>query len=116
MILPKPSQNGYLRRIVAKQRRNSGTFGGILYFAVFLCATGYFVFAAIQGDYGHLRRIQIEAEEAQLTAQLAELRSEKARIENKTHRLSDQYLDLDLLDEQARKRLGLARIDDVIIR
>ncbi len=97
-------------------RKNSGAFGGILYFAVFLCLTGYFVFAAVQGDYGHLRRIQIEAEESDLTVQLAALRLERSLIENKTHRLSDQFLDLDLLDEQARKRLGLARIDDVIIR
>jgi cell division protein FtsB len=101
---------------VNNPRKNSGAFGGILYFAVFLCLTGYFVFAAVQGDYGHLRRIQIEAEETELLAQLSDLRSERARIENKTRRLSDQYLDLDLLDEQARKRLGLARIDEVIIR
>ncbi len=97
-------------------RKNTGAFGGILYFAVFLCLTGYFVFAAVQGDYGHLRRIQIEAEEADLMARLDDLQMERKLIENKTHRLSDQYLDLDLLDEQARKRLGLARIDEVIIR
>jgi cell division protein FtsB len=101
---------------VTNPRKNSGAFGGILYFAVFLCMTGYFVFAAVQGDYGHLRRVQIESEADELTRQLAELKLERSRIENKTHRLSDQFLDLDLLDEQARRRLGLARIDDVIVR
>jgi cell division protein FtsB len=101
---------------MTKVRKNSGAFGGILYFAFFLCLAGYFVFAAVQGDFGHLRRIQIEAEQAELTAQLAVLTAEREAIENKTRRLSDQFLDLDLLDEQARKVLGLARGDDVIIR
>ena len=87
-----------------------------MYFTVFLCLAGYFVFAAVQGDYGHLRRIQIESEESDLIAQLAELKAEHAVIANKTRRLSDQYLDLDLLDEQARQVLGMARVDDIIIQ
>ena len=36
-------------------------------------------------------------------------------MENKTLRLSDNFLDLDLLDERARKVLGLARPDEIII-
>ncbi len=36
-------------------------------------------------------------------------------MENLTLRLSDSYLDLDLLDEQARDLLGYARSDEVII-
>ena len=36
-------------------------------------------------------------------------------MENKTRRLSDEYLDLDLLDEQARNVLGLIRPDEVIV-
>lgn len=87
-----------------------------LFFAVVVALTGYFVFAAIQGDYGHLRRIQVEAEERRLAEQLRTLQTQRAEIENKTHRLSDEYLDLDLLDERARKVLGMARVDDVIIR
>jgi cell division protein FtsB len=37
-------------------------------------------------------------------------------IANKTLRLSAGSLDLDLLDEQARKVLGLGRPDELIIR
>ena len=36
-------------------------------------------------------------------------------MENKTRRLSDNFLDLDLLDERARKVLGMARADEIII-
>jgi cell division protein FtsB len=38
------------------------------------------------------------------------------RMENLTHRLSDSYLDLDLLDQQARDVLGMIRADEIVIR
>ena len=41
---------------------------------------------------------------------------EVAQMENLTHRLSDSYLDLDLLDQQARDVLGLIRADEIVIR
>ncbi len=76
----------------------------------------YFTFAALQGDFGLFRLIEIESEEQRLMIELVDLKSEHAAIANKTHRLSNQYLDLDLLDEQSRKVLGLARGDEIIIR
>jgi cell division protein FtsB len=36
-------------------------------------------------------------------------------LENKTLRLSESYLDLDLLDEQARNILGFIRPDEIVI-
>ena len=77
---------------------------------------GYFTFAAVQGDYGLFRRAEIEAQSADLQRQLDTLESEVARMENLTRRLSDEYLDLDLLDEQARDVLGLIRADELVIR
>ena len=77
---------------------------------------GYFSFAAIQGDYGVLRRMQIEAEAADLAAERDRLAAEVARMENLTRRLSDDFLDLDLLDQQARDVLGLVRTDEIIVR
>lgn len=76
----------------------------------------YFAFASIQGDFGLLRRIQIDAEARELTAQLAELEAEVAVYRNLTHRLSDDYLDLDLLDERARDILGYVRTDEIVVR
>ena len=49
-------------------------------------------------------------------SELAALQAERAAIANKTERLSTEHLDLDLLDEQARKVLGLGRPDEIIIR
>jgi cell division protein FtsB len=36
-------------------------------------------------------------------------------MENMTQRMSDEYLDLDLLDEQARRVLGMVRSDEIVI-
>ncbi len=48
--------------------------------------------------------------------ELAALSAEVARMENLTHRFSDAYLDLDLLDQQARDVLGMIRSDEIVIR
>lgn len=86
--------------------------------AVFLAASiligMYFTFSAVQGDYGVFQRIQINAEAEVLADELDVLRSKVAALENKTRRLSDQYLDLDLLDQQARDILGLVRPDEIV--
>ena len=76
----------------------------------------YFTFAAVQGDYGLFRRVQIDAEARDLRAQLAEISTQVKIAENKARRLSDDYLDLDLLDQQAREVLGLIRGDEIVIR
>lgn len=75
----------------------------------------YFTFAAVQGDYGLFRRIQIEAERDVYQAELDALRVETAEMTLLTHRLSDDYLDLDLLDQQARQRLGYMRPDEIVL-
>jgi cell division protein FtsB len=76
----------------------------------------YFAFAAVQGPSGILRRIQIEAETLELAAERDRLKAEVQDMQNLTRRMSDEYLDLDLLDEQAREILGLIRADEVILR
>ncbi|MEO0343581.1 MAG: septum formation initiator family protein [Pseudomonadota bacterium] len=75
----------------------------------------YFVFAAVQGDFGHLRRVEVQTEAAQLALELQSLDVEYADLQNRTRRLSDDFLDLDLLDEQARKILGFIRPDEIVI-
>jgi cell division protein FtsB len=75
----------------------------------------YFAFASVQGDYGLFRRLQIEAEAEELRVERDRLRQQAAMLANRTRRMSDDYLDLDLLDEQARSVLGLVRPDEVVI-
>ena len=92
------------------------SMGGLIYVLGAVLLGLYFTFAAVQGDYGVFRRAEVMAEKRALEAELATLSQEVARMENLTHRLSDSYLDLDLLDEQARDVLGLIRADELVIR
>lgn len=98
------------------KRRNSPTYGAVIYFTVVFVLGTYFTFASVQGDYGLFRRVQIDAEATQLVVERDQLQLEVAMMRNKTHRLSDDYLDLDLLDEQVRDVLGMIRSDEIVIR
>jgi cell division protein FtsB len=76
----------------------------------------YFTFAAVQGDYGVFKRSEVDAEADALRNELAQAQARVDILENLTRRLSDTYLDLDLLDQQARDVLGLVRADEIVIR
>ncbi|MBT8414442.1 MAG: septum formation initiator family protein [Boseongicola sp.] len=75
----------------------------------------YFTFASVQGDFGLFKRVQIDAEAATLALEKERLALEVASLENKTRRMSDDFLDLDLLDQQARDILGLIRSDEIAL-
>ncbi|GGG76088.1 septum formation initiator precursor [Salipiger pallidus] len=96
--------------------RRKPAVGILVYATVTFGLSAYFVFAAVQGDFGLFRRAEIEVEGNRLTAELAQLESEVERMENLTLRLSDDYLDLDLLDQQARDVIGLMRSDEIVVR
>ena len=89
--------------------------GTIAIFATLFSLGLYFMFASVQGDFGLFRRIEVRAEASALAAERDRLNAEVAMLENKTRRLSDEYLDLDLLDEQARAVLGLIRSDEIAL-
>lgn len=90
--------------------------GGMFYYVLAFTLGGYFMFAAVQGDYGIFRRVQISAEAQELLSERDKLTTELAQVKNLTHRLSDSYLDMDLLDQQARDVLGYVRADEIVIR
>lgn len=90
--------------------------GGILYLMLAFTLGAYFTFAAVQGDYGVFRQVQIRAEAETLRVERDRLYEELAKISNLTARLSDRYLDVDLLDERVRDVLGYVRADEIVIR
>lgn len=86
-----------------------------IFFTAITALGMYFAFAAVQGPSGILRRIQIESETVDLLVNYDQLRFEVDRMQNLTHRLSDEYLDMDLLDERAREILGVVRADEIVL-
>lgn len=97
-------------------QRKRPRFGPVMYYALAGSFGLYLTFAAVQGEYGLFNRIQIEADAAALRAERDRLAAELAEIENRTRRLSDAFLDLDLLDQQVRDVLGYVRADEVVLR
>jgi cell division protein FtsB len=87
--------------------------------AVPLACTALFFHISVntlQGDYGRFAELDAEFENQQLHADLTALQDEIDRTQNLTRRLSDDFLDLDLLDQQARAVLGLIRSDEIVLR
>jgi len=97
-------------------KRDGGRLGITIAMLALIGVGGYFLFAAIQGEYGVFRRIEVEARIATLAAERDGLAAEVAALRARTRALSADSLDLDLLDEQARRVLGFARADEVVIR
>ncbi|WP_040604165.1 FtsB family cell division protein [Sagittula stellata] len=96
-------------------RRSRPSLGVPVFFAVTLSLSAYFTFAAVQGDFGLFRRAEIVVEGQKLEQELAAVQAEVLQMENLTRRLSDDFLDLDLLDQQARDVLGLVRSDEIVV-
>ena len=66
--------------------------GGLIYLALSFTLGAYFTFAAVQGDYGVFRRVEITAEAEALAAERDKLALELAEMSNLSRRLSDGYL------------------------
>ena len=90
--------------------------GSIFYFVLAATLGVYFIFAAVQGDYGVFRRAQISGEAENLRMERDALLLDLSGLKNLTHRMSDSFLDVDLLDEQVRDVLGYVRADEIVIR
>jgi cell division protein FtsB len=76
---------------------------------------GYFAFQGYHGDYGLLARRAFEQEIANLTVERDALRSERTHWEQRVSLLRADRLDPDLLDELARRELGFAQPNDLVM-
>ena len=83
--------------------------------AVCLILCFYFIIASFKGEFGVSSKYQLLAKEKAWTKELKFLYEKNKVIKNKIRRLSDTALDLELLDQQARKILGLIGEDELIV-
>ncbi|WP_347415269.1 septum formation initiator family protein [Paracoccus sp. (in: a-proteobacteria)] len=95
---------------------NRLNLGSILFFAVMTMLAFYFLYAIVQGPFGVLTRLQVQAEMQDAQVERERLQVKVDRLRNLTKRLSNDYLDLDLLDERARNVLGFIRADEVLLK
>ena len=88
----------------------------ICVFTISLSLGIYFTFAAVQGDFGILRRAEINHDLQKLQVEIGSINVVIADLKFLSRRLSDHYLDLELLDQQARDVLGYVRTDELVIQ
>ena len=89
--------------------RNSG----ILMF--FVALFFYFAFFTINGERGLRRYLHLRQEIEYAEQVAAKYSQEKALLEEKIKLMSSSSLDLDMLDERARKVLNLVKKDEFVI-
>ncbi len=68
----------------------------------------YFVFHVIYGNRGILAYFKLHTKIEQATQELDVVRAERLDLEHKVNSLKTESLDRDMLDEEARRGLGLA--------
>jgi cell division protein FtsB len=74
----------------------------------------YLGFHAISGERGLIALFTESHRLEGLKAELADMTQQRQALEGKVQRLSDKSLDLDLLDEQVRRVLGMAQKNEVV--
>ena len=85
---------------------------GPLFFAA---AVFYLSFHALSGERGIYALFKETRELEIAQAQLAELSAERVELEHRVRLMNSGSLDMDLLDEEARRELGMAGSDEVMV-
>ncbi len=75
----------------------------------------YLGFHALSGERGLYAWFKESRRLEALKAELADIQAERAELDGRVRALSSNSLDLDMLDEQARKVLGYAAPDEVVV-
>ncbi len=75
----------------------------------------YFGYFAIYGKHGLVNWIRLNHAIELKQNELARVRSERIALEHRVRLLRPESVDPDLLEEQARARLGLSEPDEVVI-
>ena len=94
-------------------------WGQVVTPAIYILVFGILVVfghSGLQGEHGYAALREAEALEGELTAELAQTRRTRAELANLVSRISEDNLDLDLLDERARAVLGYVRQEELVIR
>lgn len=80
-----------------------------------ICVVGYFAYHAVHGQRGFIAWSYLQEKVAAKQRVADTVASERAAWERRVARLTPESIDPDLLDEQARRMLGYAAADEVII-
>lgn len=89
--------------------------GRSIWGSLFLLAVMFYIaFHAVSGERGVFALFKESRRLEELQIKLAEAKNKREGLEHKVRLMSDDSLDLDLLDEQVRRVLGLANKGEVV--
>ncbi len=86
----------------------------IIAILLFFTLISYFLYNIISGDRGILSLFHLTEKHKVLRDEVDILEEEKRILQSKVNRMKPESLDLDLLEEQARKNLGYAQKNETI--
>ena len=86
-------------------------FSFLITFFIFL----YLVYFLVYGQRGLLQYFYLSKQNQEYSETLAQLNSDNQYISNRIMKLQPNTVDLDFLDEQVRKKLGLIDNNEIII-
>ncbi len=100
-----------IRHFIPEDLQPSRILGPLL-FALAAFYLGYHVVNGERGLYAYYKQSRtLEAQEKEL----ARLQAKRGELENRVALMSDDSLDSDLLDEQARRLLGVSKESEIIL-
>jgi cell division protein FtsB len=82
---------------------------------VTLGLAAYFGYYLIYGNHGVLNLARVQQQIELKQTQLDRVRSQREALEHRVSLLRPESVDPDMLEEQARSRLGLTERDEVVI-
>jgi cell division protein FtsB len=88
---------------------------GLMLHAVATSLIGYFAWQAFEGNYGLEARKGYEEDIARLTRERDELRAKRKELERRVALLRPESIDPDMVEELARRDLGFARSQDLVM-
>ena len=87
---------------------------GLALYAMAIAIVGYFGVNAYTGKYGLNARQELDQEIISLTSELAQLKRERAKSEQRVSLLRSQRIDPDMLDERSRFQLDYVNPHDLV--
>ena len=86
-------------------------FSFLITFFIFL----YLVYFLVYGQRGLLQYFYLSKQNQEYNERLSQLTSENQYLSNRIKKLQPNTVDLDFLDEQVRKKLGLIDKNEIVI-
>jgi cell division protein FtsB len=102
-------------KIQKSKKGKAANFGIIgLNLGIYLLVV-YFIYHSLNGERGIFAYQRLSKDLENKKVALAKLNSEKNTLENKAKLMSNGNIDIDMLDELARNKLGLAGKNEIVV-